>query len=79
MNKIGRNDTCSCGSGKKYKKCCEMQAKTKKFRAEVISSGPQAANLGSKVASLFGRSAVPVVVAKSNESSEIPAAAAQDP
>lgn len=21
-NKIGRNDLCSCGSGKKYKKCC---------------------------------------------------------
>lgn len=21
-NKIGRNDTCPCGSGKKYKKCC---------------------------------------------------------
>lgn len=21
-NKIGRNDPCSCGSGKKYKKCC---------------------------------------------------------
>ncbi len=21
-NKIGRNDACSCGSGKKYKKCC---------------------------------------------------------
>jgi hypothetical protein len=21
-NKIGRNDTCVCGSGKKYKKCC---------------------------------------------------------
>jgi uncharacterized protein YecA (UPF0149 family) len=20
--KIGRNDRCSCGSGKKYKKCC---------------------------------------------------------
>ena len=20
--KIGRNDLCSCGSGKKYKKCC---------------------------------------------------------
>ena len=20
--KIGRNDPCSCGSGKKYKKCC---------------------------------------------------------
>ncbi len=21
-NKIGRNDVCPCGSGKKYKKCC---------------------------------------------------------
>ena len=21
-NKIGRNDACPCGSGKKYKKCC---------------------------------------------------------
>ena len=23
-NKIGRNEKCSCGSGKKYKKCCEV-------------------------------------------------------
>jgi preprotein translocase subunit SecA len=22
LNKIGRNDICPCGSGKKYKKCC---------------------------------------------------------
>jgi SEC-C motif domain protein len=22
QNKLGRNDPCSCGSGKKYKKCC---------------------------------------------------------
>src|SRR3989344_6401854 len=22
MNKIGRNDSCPCGSGRKYKKCC---------------------------------------------------------
>ena len=22
MKKLGRNDPCSCGSGKKYKKCC---------------------------------------------------------
>ncbi len=22
MNKIGRNESCPCGSGKKYKKCC---------------------------------------------------------
>jgi predicted O-linked N-acetylglucosamine transferase (SPINDLY family) len=25
MNKIGRNDPCSCGSGKKYKQCCMRQ------------------------------------------------------
>jgi uncharacterized protein YecA (UPF0149 family) len=24
--KIGRNDPCPCGSGKKYKKCCGAQA-----------------------------------------------------
>jgi len=23
--KIGRNDPCPCGSGKKYKKCCGRQ------------------------------------------------------
>lgn len=23
--KIGRNDLCSCGSGKKYKRCCGMK------------------------------------------------------
>jgi len=25
-NKVGRNDPCPCGSGKKYKKCCGMYA-----------------------------------------------------
>ena len=25
--KIGRNDPCPCGSGKKYKKCCLLEAK----------------------------------------------------
>ncbi len=25
MSKIGRNDPCPCGSGKKYKKCCMMK------------------------------------------------------
>jgi uncharacterized protein YecA (UPF0149 family) len=24
--KVGRNDTCPCGSGKKYKKCCGVGA-----------------------------------------------------
>lgn len=26
MAKIGRNETCPCGSGKKYKKCCGLKA-----------------------------------------------------
>ena len=25
MAKVGRNDTCPCGSGKKYKHCCEAK------------------------------------------------------
>lgn len=25
MNNIGRNHPCPCGSGKKYKRCCEMK------------------------------------------------------
>ena len=26
----GRNDTCPCGSGKKYKKCCELKQRNKR-------------------------------------------------
>ena len=26
-DKVGRNDPCPCGSGKKYKKCCGMDLK----------------------------------------------------
>lgn len=34
MPEIGRNDPCTCGSGKKYKKCCEEKNEAKK-RAEL--------------------------------------------
>lgn len=38
--KVGRNDPCPCGSGKKYKKCCEQRLGPKrKFQASVLSSG----------------------------------------
>ena len=36
MEKRSRNDPCSCGSGKKFKKCCEGQKKTRTFH--VMSS-----------------------------------------
>jgi hypothetical protein len=29
-HKIGRNDPCPCGSGKKYKKCCLLQDEEKR-------------------------------------------------
>ncbi len=47
--KIGRNNPCPCGSGKKYKQCCLKKQKDdtktftaagkRKFKAKVISSG----------------------------------------
>lgn len=63
MQKAGRNDPCPCGSGKKYKKCCEMQARPKRFHAEVVSSAApvQASSGANKVSSLFFRSAIPPV------------------
>ncbi len=37
MNKIGRNDACPCGSGKKYKRCCEK--KEDEVRQRELPSG----------------------------------------
>lgn len=36
MEKVGRNDPCPCGSGKKFKKCCEEKVRHKKFDAQLI-------------------------------------------
>ena len=39
MEKIGRNDPCLCGSGLKFKKCCETKKITnKKINAQILSS-----------------------------------------
>ncbi|NPV30447.1 MAG: zinc chelation protein SecC [Firmicutes bacterium] len=38
MAKIGRNDPCPCGSGKKYKKCCLPKARQKHWTLEEIRS-----------------------------------------
>ena len=48
MTKAGRNDPCTCGSGKKMKRCCGV-TKIKKFEASIISSG------SSKLSSLFNQ------------------------
>jgi uncharacterized protein len=46
VEKVGRNDPCSCGSGKKYKNCClqkQQQKKSslagRKFTAKILSAG----------------------------------------
>lgn len=46
--KIGRNDLCSCGSGKKYKQCCMLKQKLpatkRKLTAKWINA-PEVPNL----------------------------------
>jgi len=36
MTKVGRNETCPCGSGKKYKHCCELKASSSRMSTVVI-------------------------------------------
>ena len=47
MQKVSRNDPCSCGSGLKFKKCCEGQKKTRTF--QVISSEAKVQGISSLV------------------------------
>jgi len=37
MSKVGRNDPCPCGSGKKYKKCCLPEEQQKKVRQRSVA------------------------------------------
>lgn len=60
MEKVGRNDPCPCGSGKKFKKCCEMKEGPKKIHAQLLSNRPlqaQETQEVSKVSSLFFKKA----------------------
>lgn len=36
MAKPGRNDLCSCGSGRKYKKCCESKDRSGGARSTLM-------------------------------------------
>ncbi len=38
MKKTGRNDPCPCGSGKKFKKCCESKMLGGRFMAAKIDA-----------------------------------------
>jgi len=45
MEKLGRNDPCPCGSGKKYKQCClaKDEAKERAARAKAAAEAAAAA------------------------------------
>jgi hypothetical protein len=53
MEKIGRNDPCPCGSGKKFKKCCESKMIGRRFMATKIET---AAAKSQNLSSLFNKS-----------------------
>ena len=56
-HKVGRNDPCPCGSGVKYKKCCEPKTGHKKMEATVLSGSAQAG----KISSLFSKKVEQIV------------------
>ena len=43
MNKIGRNDTCPCGSAKKYKHCCLQKDEQAEAAARAAAQAAAAA------------------------------------
>ena len=57
MAKPGRNDKCSCGSGRKYKKCCESRTESTRSRFLLIAVGASLlAAIAAGVASFNGES-----------------------
>jgi hypothetical protein len=54
MKKVGRNDPCPCGSGKKFKKCCESTMIGGRFKAAKVdsTSAPKIAS-ASRLTGLF--------------------------
>jgi uncharacterized protein len=76
--KIGRNDLCSCGSGKKYKQCCmkkKLPLGKRKFKASVISTGKKAPDLmertfGNAIRAAQNDTKPPIISNNKEESSE---------
>lgn len=58
MNKVGRNAPCPCGSGKKYKKCCQVYQPSKELLADLALGQQRVREEGRK-----GNPALPLVAA----------------
>ena len=50
-SKVGRNDPCPCGSGRKYKQCCEHKAHALSPTAWIVIVGVAVATLAALVLS----------------------------
>lgn len=61
MSKVGRNDPCPCGSGKKYKRCCQAQmeerARVARLEAERARLEAERATLEDAIEGLAGEDA----------------------
>jgi Flp pilus assembly protein TadD len=44
--KVGRNDPCPCGSGRKYKQCCELEGRDAAFLAASVQFSPPPTDKG---------------------------------
>jgi hypothetical protein len=54
INKAGRNDACPCGSGKKFKKCCELkQQKSRSMLMLIIVGLLMAAGIATGISSFM--------------------------
>ena len=65
MAKTGRNDPCPCGSGRKYKKCCEAKERGGAVRGRVmmmVVGGAIIAALVAGIASFSGERSTPTRV-----------------
>jgi hypothetical protein len=55
MSHAGRNDACPCGSGKKYKKCCELKPRARSNQVMLIVVGLlMAAGVAAGIAEFVG-------------------------
>lgn len=55
MQTIGRNEPCSCGSGKKYKKCCLGKLEVEKAAMAVHADVPLNAPPGTRTIEYKGQ------------------------
>ncbi len=66
MEKVGRNDPCPCGSGKKYKKCCALKQTSSRTRLKDKVITPMGS---SDLSKLFSKNASKPTVEKEKSDS----------